>query len=167
MCVYRKVEDELSVCLKINSLNCIPKKKLKLSICVWTSMNWLRTLESTHPFITGNSLETGQLSQMLYDNAPLTVQQFGHDIVSPKFPSALSFLNLLEAPSLFGTIWFFLCDFKNREHFITLVNSNAASREPLIIFIALMVSPSINERAWPWQYIKWTQSRLCTLLFQS
>ena len=78
MCVYRKVEDELSVCLKINSLNCIPKKKLKLCICVWTSMNWLQALESTHPFITasGNSLETDQLSQMVYDNAPLTVQQW-------------------------------------------------------------------------------------------
>ena len=38
--------------------------------------------------------------------------------------------------------------------------------EPLIIFIALMVSPSINWRAWPWQYGNWTQSRFCTLLLQ-
>ena len=49
------------------------------------------------------------------------------------------------------SIWFFSYDFKNIEHLITLVNSNAASREPLIIFIALMVSPSTNWRAWPWQ----------------
>ena len=64
------------------------------------------------------------------------------------------------------SIWFFSYDFKNIEHLITLVNSNAASREPLIIFIALMVSPSINWRAWPWQYVNWTQSRFCTLLLQ-
>ena len=47
------------------------------------------------------------------------------------------------------SILFFSYDFKNTEHLITLVNSNAASREPLIIFIALMVSPSANWRAWP------------------
>ena len=34
------------------------------------------------------------------------------------------------------SIWFFSNYFKNIEHFITLVESNAASREPLIIFIA-------------------------------
>ena len=39
---------------------------------------------------------------MLCDNAPLTVQQLGHNNVSPKFPAALSFINLLETPSLFG-----------------------------------------------------------------
>ena len=64
------------------------------------------------------------------------------------------------------SIWFFSYDFKNIEHLITLVNSNAASREPLIIFIALMVSPSINWRAWPWQYVNWAQSSFCTLLLQ-
>ena len=64
------------------------------------------------------------------------------------------------------SILFFSYDFKNTEHLITLVNSNAASREPLIIFIALMVSPSINWRAWPWQYVNWTQSCFSTLLLQ-
>ena len=83
-------------------------------------------------------------SKMLCDNAPVTVQQSGHNIVSPKFPAALSFLNLLEAPPLFGEYLIFPYDFENTEHLITLVNSNAASREPLIIFIALMVSPSTN-----------------------
>ena len=39
---------------------------------------------------------------MPYENASLTVQQFGHNIVSPKFPTALYFFNLLEAASLFG-----------------------------------------------------------------
>ena len=64
------------------------------------------------------------------------------------------------------SILFFSYDFKNTEHLITLVNSNAALREPLIIFIALMVSPSINWRAWPWQYVNWTQSCFSTLLLQ-
>ena len=129
------------------------KKKLKLCICVWTSMTWLRALESTLPFKTAyrNSWETAQLSKMLCGNAPLVVQQFGHSIVLPKFPAALSFLNLLEPPSLFGEyLVFFFYDFKNIEHLITSVNSNPASRESLIIFIAVMVSPLTYWRAWPW-----------------
>ena len=111
--MYCKVEDELSVCLKTKTLSCIPKKKSRLCICVWTSMTWLRPLESTLPFKIAfrNPWETAQLFKMLCDNASLTVQQFGHDIVSPKFPATFSFLNLLEAPSLFGEyliffVWF-------------------------------------------------------------
>ena len=60
---------------------------------------------------------------MLCDNSPLTVQQFGQ---------LLLFLE---------SILFFSHDFKNIEHLIILVNSNAAS-ESLIIFVALMVSLS-------------------------
>ena len=78
---------------------------------------------------------------MLCDNASLTVQQFDHNIVSPKFQAALFSLNLMEAPSLSGEYFiFFSYAFKNIEHLIALVNSNAASREPLIIFVALIVS---------------------------
>ena len=69
---------------------------------------------------------------MLCDNAPLIVRQFGHNIVSPKFPAALSF----------SFPYFFPYDSKNIEHLINLVNSNAALREPLIIFVAIMVSLS-------------------------
>ena len=82
---------------------------------------------------------------MVCDYAPLTVQQFRHNSVSPKFPAALFFLNMLESPSLFEEyLIFFSYDFLKKEHLITLVSSNAASKEPLIIFIALMVSPSAN-----------------------
>ena len=61
-------------------------------------------IESTLPFkiASYNSRETAQLSKTICSNAPLRVQQFGHNIVSPKFPASLPFLNLLEAPSLFG-----------------------------------------------------------------
>ena len=168
-CVYRKVDDEFSVYLKTKPPSCIAKIKLRLCIYVWTSMTCFRALESTLCFkiASRNSWETAQLSKMLCDNAPLTVQQFGHNIVSPKFPAVFSFLNLFEAPSLFGKNLIFSCDFKNIEYLIILASSNAASREPVITFIALMVSPSANWRTWPWQYVKWTQSRLCTLLFQS
>ena len=47
---------------------------------------------------------------------------------------------------------FFSRGFENIGHLITLVNSNAASEESLIIFIALMVSPSTNWTARPWQF---------------
>ena len=46
------------------------------------------------------------------------------------------------------SIWFFLHDFKNTKYLITLVNSDVASREPVILFITVMVSPSINWRSW-------------------
>ena len=101
---------------------------------------------------------------MLCNDASLTDQQFGHNIVSQKFPAALSFLNLQETLSLFGQHFIFSYDFKSIENLITSVNWNVASRESLIIFIALMVSPSANWRAWPWQYIKWNQSHLFTVL---
>ena len=112
------------------------KKKLKLCICVWISMTWLRAPESTLPFKIAyhNSWETAQLSKILCDNAPLIVQQFGHSIVLPKFPAALSFFNLLEASSLFGEYLIFFL-FKNIEHLITLVNSDPASRESLFLLL--------------------------------
>ena len=81
---------------------------------------------------------------MLCDDAFLTDQEFGHDIVLPKFPAELSTFNQLEALSLFGEHLIFSYGFKNIQHLIILVNSNAASREPLNIFIALMVLPSAN-----------------------
>ena len=34
---------------------------------------------------------------MLWKNAPLTIQQFEHNALSPKFPGAVSSLSLLEA----------------------------------------------------------------------
>ena len=57
MYVYRKVEDELSVCLKTKTRSFIPKKKLKR----WNFyMTWLRALEYSLPFkiASRNSWET-------------------------------------------------------------------------------------------------------------
>ena len=79
---------------------------------------------------------------MLCDDPPLTVQQVEHNIVLPKFPAALSFLNLLEAPSLFEEYLIFFPMILKTEYLIILVNSYTGSIEPLIIFMALMVSLS-------------------------
>ena len=59
------------------------------------------------------------------DNAPLTVQQFVDNIVSPKFPAALSLLNLLEAHFFFGEyLIFFLPPFaKIMQSFILMQNT--------------------------------------------
>ena len=158
MCACRKVEYKLSVWFKTKISSCIPKNTLKLCTCIWTSMAWPRAPESTLPFkiASYNCRETAQLSKMFCDDSPLTVQEFGFNIVSPKFPSALSFLNLLGLFPFLESIHFFLYDFKNIEHLITLVNSNAASRQPVIIFVALMISPLANWRTRLWQYVKWT-----------
>ena len=116
MYVYCKVEDELSVCLKTKTPNCIPQKKLKLCICVWTPMIWPRTLESTFPFkiLSRNSWETTQLSKMLCDDAHLTVQQFEHNI---------SLICWKLVPFL-ESIWFFSYDFKDRAfHYVSQFKS--------------------------------------------
>ena len=60
-------------------------------------------------------------------------------LLLPKFTTALSFLNLLEAPSLFGEYFIFFPMILKTENLITLVNSNASSRQPLIIFVASML----------------------------
>ena len=77
MCVYRKVEDKLP-CLETKIPSCIPKKKLKLCICVWQSMTWLRALESTLPFKTAscNSWETVQLDDLVMLGCPFQPTTF-------------------------------------------------------------------------------------------
>ena len=161
-------------------MSCLYTSKLKLSVALqkrnwnfafafehlWLDFELLNLLFFLNKIASRNSWETAQLFKMLCDNAHLTVQQFWHDVVSPEFLATLSFPNLQEARSLFGEYLIFFHIILKTEHLITLVNSNAASREPQIIFIALMVSPSISWRAWPWQYFNWTQSHFCTLLLQ-
>ena len=79
---------------------------------------------------------------MLCKNVPLTVQRFEHSAVSPELPGAVSSLNLLEALSLLKKYLIFLYDFQTIEYLISLFNSKAASKVPLIISIALMASPT-------------------------
>ena len=133
-CVYCREENKLSVCIKTTP-SCIQEKKLKLCFCVWTRMIWPRISESffLSKISSHNSWKTAQLSQMLCNNVPLTVQRFEHNVMSPEFLGAVSSLNLLEVSCLF------------RECIWSVFNSKDVSRVPLIIFIALMVS-----RAWPW-----------------
>ena len=138
MCVYRKVEDELSVCLKIKTPSFIPKKKLKLCICVWTSMTLLRALESTLPFknASRNSWETTLkrfVTMPLWQSNNLAIlchQSFLLHCLSLTCWKLISFLESI-----------FSYSFGNIKHFITLVNSNAASREALIIFMDVFILP--------------------------
>ena len=101
-CVYCREEDKLSVCIKTTP-SCIQKNKLKLCFCVWTRMTWPRISKSTFPskISSHNSWKTAQLSKMLCNNVPLTVQRFEHNALSTEFPGAVCSLNLLEASCLF------------------------------------------------------------------
>ena len=81
---------------------------------------------------------------MLCKDAPLTAKQLGHNVLSPDFADVVSVLKLLKAPFLFGEYLLSFYDFKILEKLISLFTSDAASREPLIIFIAFMVSPTAN-----------------------
>ena len=116
--VYCREEDKLSVCIKTTP-SCIQKKKLKLCFCVWTRMTWPRISESTFPskISSHNSWKTAQLSKMLFNNVPLTVQRFERNALSPEFPVAVSSLNLLEAPSLFREYLIFFLWFLNHRVF--------------------------------------------------
>ena len=91
----------------------IPKKKLKLCICIWTPMTWPQVSESAfHPKIPSHSSwKTAQLSKMLCNNVPLITQRFEHNVLLPLFPGVVSSLNLLRALSLFreyliSVLWF-------------------------------------------------------------
>ena len=90
MPVYRKVEDKLPLMPKNQNL----KKNAFAFEHLWLNESTLPSRIASHNFS-----ETAQLSKILFDNSPLTVQQFGHNIVSPKFPATLFFLNLLESIS--------------------------------------------------------------------
>ena len=71
---------------------------------------------------------------MLCNNVSLIVQRFEHNALPSEFPGAVSSLNLLEASYIF-------------REYLKFINSKAASRVRLIIFIALMVSLTTNGRA--------------------
>ena len=79
---------------------------------------------------------------MLCGDAPLIIQQFRHNVVSPKFPAALSFLNLLEAISLFVECLIFPYDFKNIEHYFSQLK--CCVKRASNYFIVLIVSSSAN-----------------------
>ena len=137
------------LCLKTKTSSCIPKKKLKLCICVWTSMTWLQALESTLPLkiASRNSGETAQLSKMFCDNALWQSNNLGIILCHQSFLLHCLCLTCWKLLPFLQSIWFYSYDFKNTEQLTTLFNSFAASRETLIIFIVLMVSPSTNWRA--------------------
>ena len=91
----------------------IPKKKLKLCICVWIPMTWPRISESTFPskIPSHSPWKTSQLSKLLCNNVPLISQRIDLNVLLPEFPGVVSPLNLLKAPSIFreyliSVLWF-------------------------------------------------------------
>ena len=125
------------LCLKSKTTSCIPKKKKKVKLCIyiWESKAWLRALEST--YLRQLNYQKCCVTMPLWQSSNLVIilchQSFLLHCLSLTCWKLLPFLE---------SIWFFSYDFKNIEHLITLVNSNAVSREPLIIFVALMISLS-------------------------
>ena len=105
-------ETKISVCMhQKKPPSCIQEKKLKVRFCVWTRMSWPRISECTFSSkISHNSWKTAQLSKMLWNDVPPTVQWFESKALSPEFPGNVSSLSLLEAPSLFREylIFFYL-----------------------------------------------------------
>ena len=84
---------------------------------------------------------------MLCKNVLLTVQRFEHTILSPEFFGVVPCLNLLAAPSLFTEYFISIFLLSTIEYLISLFSSKDALRVLLIIFIALMVSPTADRRA--------------------
>ena len=113
-------------------------------------MTWLWALESTLPFKSASCTLERQVNYLKYFVTMSLWQSNNFGIILCYQSFLLHCLSLIcwSLLPFLESIWFFSNDFKNIEHLITLVNSNPASREPLIIFIALMVSPSTNWRAW-------------------
>ena len=148
-------------------MNCLYTSKLKLSV-VFQKRNWnfafafehlLLDLEHLNLLFFLKLLAATLERQLNYLKCFVTIPLWQSNNLGMIFyyQSFLIYCLSLTCWKLFPfleNIWFFSYDFKNTEHSITLVNSNAASREPLIIFIDLLVSPSINWWTLPWQYIQ-------------
>ena len=83
-CMYCREEDKLPVCIK-TTRSCIQKKKLRLCFYVWTRMAWPQISESTFysKIPSHNSWKTAQLTKIVCNNVPLTVQRFEHNALSP------------------------------------------------------------------------------------
>ena len=148
-CVYCRVEDKLSVCSKA-ALSCIQKKKLKLCFCVWTHMTWPRISESTFPskIPSYNSWETAQLSKMLLSKILWQSNDLSTILCHQSFLVQCLLSTYRKLFLFLESIWLFLFyDFQTIEYLISLFSSKAASRAPLIIFIASMVSLKADWRA--------------------
>ena len=139
MYVYCRAENKLFVCIKTKTPSSVPKKKLKLCICVWTPMTWPQIYESTFPFKfpSHNSWKTAQLSKMLCNNVPLTAQRFEHKLLSPEFPGAVSSLNLLKARSLFRNYLIFFLWYLNHKVFDKLIQFKSCFKSALSLFLLL------------------------------
>ena len=153
MCVYRKLENELSVCLKTKTPVVFRKRSWNFAFAfehLWLDLKLLNLLFPLkfYPATLESPLDYLKcfVTMHLWQSNNLTIilrhQSFLLHCLSLTCWKLLPF---------FDIVWFFSDDFKNIERLITLVHSNAVSREALTFFIDLMVSSSANWRAWPLQ----------------
>ena len=158
--MYCRVEDKLSVCIKTTP-SCF-KKEIKTLLLRLSTFNLPRISESTFPskISSYNSWKTAQLSKMVRNNVPLTVQPFEHNALSPEVPGAVSSLSLLEAPSLFREYLFFILWFLNHRVFDTFTQFKSCGKSVSRYFYCLMLSLTANRRAWPWQCVKWARDSI-------
>ena len=137
-CVYCRIEDKLSVCIKTTPS--------------WSCMTWSWISESTFSskISSHKSWKIAQLSKMVCNNNILqTVQRFGHNALSPEFPDAVSSLNLFEAPSLLREYLIIFLWFLNHRVFHKFIQFKGCVKSASYHFFALIVSPRTNWRAWP------------------
>ena len=137
MFVYRKVENELSVCLKTKTPVVFRKRNWNFAFAfepLWLDHKLLNllfplkfypeTLESQLNylkwFVTMHLWQSNNLTEILCH------QSFLLHCLSLTCWKLLPFLDI---------IWFFSYDFKNIEHLITLVHSNVASRKALTFLL--------------------------------
>ena len=136
MFVYRKVENELSVCLKTKTPVVFRKRNWNFAFAfehLWLDLKLLNLLFPLkfYPATLESQLNYLKwfVTMHLWQSNNLTIilchQSFLLHCLSLTCWKLLPFLDI---------IWFFSYDFKNIEHLITLVHSNVASREALTFF---------------------------------
>ena len=146
------------VCIVKQRMSCLYVWKLKLQV-LFQKRNWNFAFEHLwHDFELLNLLfkiashNSWETTLKCFVTMPLwQFNNLGIILCHQSFLLHCLSLTCWKHISFLESIYFFSYGFENLEQLITSVNLNAAPRESLIVFIALMVSPSTNWRAWPWQ----------------
>ena len=136
MYVYCRSENKLSVCIKTKTPNCVPKKKLKLCICVWTPMTRPQIYKSTFlsKFPSHNSWKTVQLSKMLCNNDSQTI--WAQSSVT-RISWCSVFPQPVESYFPFQRLFDFFLWFLNHKVFDKLIQLKSCVKSALSLFLLL------------------------------
>ena len=118
--MHCRVEDKLFLCIKTKNSSWYSKIRMKtlhlrLNTDDLTLNFWIITLSYKIP--SQNSWKTAQWLKMLYNDAPVTGQRFGHNVLPPEFPCAVFFFNLLKTSFVFREYLIFLSNIINHRVF--------------------------------------------------